>query len=558
MIFLCLLLLAADDAAPVSPPPPSAAKEASEPEAKKRPTKEEAQVLLNRVLAQVKAPSRDCSKAIAPWTRVLLELASPSSDEMRQDLEAYVWLGRCAEKQKYYVLLADIGKHLIDANPVKGHPELLGRALIGLNNPQAAMKFLDIAAKALPKDGDIQLGRAKALCRMREWKDCLASADKALKLGRKDKEVANRAQKYRARSLLHLGKLPESAKAITASEKLGGDADDLVEVRKASVPAKLSQAVIESEHQPVVALGVYHLTGSKKGSKPLVRVFIDNIGADRQFRVEASIVGVTSVQAKNETILKGHSAVIDLTPKLAPGFDLPGVRSTRNAQLEIKVSSADKVILQDTEEITLQPRDFLPTAAYVDEEKAMSENLFVYMGAWVTPNAKSVEAFLSDAKKLAPRATFAGEQSATIPQVQAIFDTLKAKGVSYVMNAEILSGQGYGQRTRLPADVLASTNAQCLEGAILYASLMEAIGLHPAIILLPGHAFVGWKATEKDDPALKDKYLFLETTMTHDASFEDAVKVGNQEFEEALSKKKAKVLLIAELRELGIAPQPYD
>jgi hypothetical protein len=563
-LIFCLLLAADAGAEPASqpattppPPPPSAPKDPPK-QTKKLPSKAESMALLNKVLAEAKAANRDCTRLIGPWTRVLLMLADPSPAEMASDLESYVWLARCAEKQKYYVLLADIGSHMIEADVKKGHPELLARGYIGLNNPNAALKLLDLAEKLLPKDGDVAVTRAKVLCRVREWKQCLAAGDKALKLAGKDKEIANRAQKYRARALLHLGNIPESGKAIAASEKLGGDSDDLTEVRKASVPAKANQAVVETEHEPVVALGLFHLMGKKVGSKPLVRVFIDNVGADRTFRVDASIEGVTSVQTKSETILKGKSAVIDLSPKLAPGFDLPNMRSKRMGQVNIKVYAGDTVIEQDTEEIELQPRDFLPTAAYVDEEKAMSENLFIYMAAWVTPSAKAVEAFLAEAKKKTPRSTFAGEQSATLPQVQAIYDTLKAKGMSYVMNPEILSGVGYGQRTRLPSDVLTSTNAQCLEGAILYASLMEAIGLHSAIVLVPGHAFVAWKATPQDDPALKDKFLFLETTMTHDATFEDAVKVGGQEYDQYAAVKKAKVLHIDELRKMGISPQPYD
>ncbi|MCC6811203.1 MAG: hypothetical protein IT381_27480 [Deltaproteobacteria bacterium] len=563
MLLLLALLLASEAA----PPPPSTGKEAPQAAAPKLPTEAEARAMLAKVVAAAKPATRDCKTLIAPWTRVLLALARPEAAEVKKNSEGYLWLARCAEKQKYYVLLGDIGALMLASDPKGGHPELLARAYVGLNSPRLALGLLDKAQKFAAKDPDVALTRAKVFCRVRDWKQCLAAAEQTVKLGAKLKgpaknEVLNRAHKYRARALLHTGKLPEAAKAVAESDKLGGDAEDLIEVRKSLVPAKAYGALVETEHMPMVALGIFHLIGKHEGSKPLVRVYLDNVGEDRQFRIEASIDGVTQVQTKTETVLKGQSIVADLTPPLAATFDLVGMRAARRAQLSIRVLSVaqttEAVVHQDSEEIELQPRDFLPTAAFVDEEKAMAENLNMFMAAWVTPTAKAVEAFLAEAKTRAPRNTFAGEQSATIPQVQAIYDSLKAKGVSYVMNPETASGNGYGQRARLPAEVLATTNAQCLEGAILYATLMEAIGLQPAIVLVPGHAFVGWHATEQDDPKLKDKYLFLETTMTHDAPFEAAMKVGLAEFDEAFAKKKARVLMLPALRKAGIAPQPYD
>ncbi len=520
--------------------------------------------MLAKVLAEAKSPQRDCAKLIAPWTRVLLALVRPPPPAVKQDLESYLWLARCAEKQRYHVLLGEIGSNMLMADPKKGHPELLARALLGLNSPHMALKVLE---KSDSKDADVALTKAKVQCRMRDWKGCRQSAEATAKLaaklkGDEQRAILNRAHKYRARSMLHLGDVAGATKAVAQSEKLGGDAEDLDEVRKALVPAKMHQAIVEVEHQPIVALGIYHLIGKREGSKPLARVFIDNVGADRQFRIEATITGVTNTLSKTETVLKGKSAVIDLTPQLANAFNPASVRTQRSAELNIRVSAVsgggEAVVHQDVEPIDLQPRDFLPTAAFVDEERAAADRLFMYMAAWVTPNAKAVESFLAEAKTRAPRHTFAGAQAATLPQIQAIYDTLKQKGVSYVMNPETLSGTGFGQRARLPSDVLSSTNAQCLEGALLYATMIEAIGLEPAIVLVPGHAFVAWRSSAYDGEELKDKALFLETTMTHDASFEDAVKVGAREFDEAAKANKAILLKVGELRRMGIAPQPYD
>jgi hypothetical protein len=125
------------------------------------------------------------------------------------------------------------------------------------------------------------------------------------------------------------------------------------------------------------------------------------------------------------------------------------------------------------------------------------------------------------------------------------------------MDPNVMSGMGLGQRTRLPTEVLASTNAQCLEGTLLYASLMEAIGLKPAIIIIPGHAFVAWHAGPKDGLSEKS-YYFLETTMTHAAEFKDALVMAKKEFVQADADDTATVLSLVELRERGVTPQPFD
>ncbi|MFT3711270.1 MAG: hypothetical protein QM817_26870 [Archangium sp.] len=610
-----------------NPPPPSTGNEMPKAKALARPTYSVARQELLQLRNDAKDPKRDCKKLINAWTRLVLMVAKPSADEVREDLEGYLWLARCAEKQQYYVLLGDLGAMMVKADESKGHPELLARAFLGLNSPQLALKVLEKAKDQ--KDPDVVLTFAKTYCRVRDWDECLSAADKTVKLVKKPntpegKELINRAQKYRARALLHTGKLDLAAKAVTLSEKAGGDAADLAEIRKAMVPAKNVKAVVETEHSPIVPLGIFHLMGKANGANGLAKFFIANVGEDRQFRIEASIEGITTVASRTETILKGQPATFELMPQLAPTFDVNSLRIARAGQLNLKVTvmtdKGESVVFQQTDTVDVLPRDFLPTATWVDEEKALNENHATYIGAWVTPGGKAIETFLSEAKSRAPRSTFAGEQAATIPQVRAVYETLQAKGVSYVMNADTQLDNGYGQRARLPGDVLTSTNAQCLEGAILYAAVFEAIGLQPAIVLVPGHAFVAWKSSPRDaeviaaaadagvpiigaavdagtdggidggaiEAALAEadagvivtvdagspqpvrqlpnpfarakggRWLYLETTMTHDASFEAAVLVGGFEFDRAFGNGNARVLVMPELRRLGITPQPWE
>jgi hypothetical protein len=115
------------------------------------------------------------------------------------------------------------------------------------------------------------------------------------------------------------------------------------------------------------------------------------------------------------------------------------------------------------------------------------------------------------------------------------------------------------QRTRLPAEVLASTNAQCLEGTLLFATLLESIGIKPIIVVVPGHAFVGWKTVAADGTG--GKPLFLETTMVGNADFKAAVKVATARVQSEdkagnFARGVSHLLDLERLRKSGYKPQP--
>jgi hypothetical protein len=56
-------------------------------------------------------------------------------------------------------------------------------------------------------------------------------------------------------------------------------------------------------------------------------------------------------------------------------------------------------------------------------------------------------------------------------------------------------------------------SANCLDGTVLLASVLEAASLNPALVLVPGHAFLAWETQDGNG-----EWDYLETTMigTHD------------------------------------------
>jgi hypothetical protein len=88
------------------------------------------------------------------------------------------------------------------------------------------------------------------------------------------------------------------------------------------------------------------------------------------------------------------------------------------------------------------------------------------------------------------------------------------------------------QLVRLPAEVIdAGGSANCIDGTVLFASLLEHVNLHPLIFIQPGHALVGWRVF-KDKPTCE----FLETTVIDKGDFHRALQLGQEQYEQAYAR----------------------
>ena len=201
--------------------------------------------------------------------------------------------------------------------------------------------------------------------------------------------------------------------------------------------------------------------------------------------------------------------------------------------------------------------------AVEDPETGMRQDLTRYYAAWVTPHVEPVQALVRRAADRVPDRRIAGYQGrrnpeTTAAQVRALFETLKAEGLSYV-DSVIDFGAGPGQvtqRTRLPRESLRHKSANCIDGTVLMASLLEAASLQPAIVLVPGHAFVAWETWEGTD-----EWDYLETTMIASHDFEAANQRARSLFERFSSEDLPtddgpllRVLKLNDLRSQGIWP----
>lgn len=129
-------------------------------------------------------------------------------------------------------------------------------------------------------------------------------------------------------------------------------------------------------------------------------------------------------------------------------------------------------------------------------------------------------------------------------QMAAIYTAIAEQEIIY--STVPASFEDYGQRIRLVDSVMTQKLGTCLDMALLYASCLEAIGIHPLIIVVNGHAFAGgWLVPETSpDSVIEDVSLInkriadginditlVETTcmnMGQNIDFDQAVKIANK------------------------------
>lgn len=182
-----------------------------------------------------------------------------------------------------------------------------------------------------------------------------------------------------------------------------------------------------------------------------------------------------------------------------------------------------------------------------------------FIASWVTPHDSSVESILARAKEFAIARRLPGyetnnavlQERSTMMQARAIYRALQEHGVSYVKSSMTFGRhEEVSERVRMPAESLQEVSANCIDGAVMYASTFENLGMDPAIILVPGHAYVGVRVA----PGSK-KYLYIETSLTGRTSFEAAVASAQR----GLAKFAASQLIRIDVRQArldGIFPMP--
>jgi hypothetical protein len=204
---------------------------------------------------------------------------------------------------------------------------------------------------------------------------------------------------------------------------------------------------------------------------------------------------------------------LDIAPKLDANV-LHEFHDQFPAQIVVTVSQAGV-------ELASLKRDITTLAANAWMWESPIGDFALMLPAFVMPNHPALTKIREMASK---RLTKAGFESAiygyapdgtddgarVLATVRAIYESVRDLGMTYVYpltswDMDDDEGRPIGQRIRTPGEVVDDRAGTCLDTSVLFASMLENIGLKPVIAIVPGHAFVGYWRADRED------YTFGET-----------------------------------------------
>jgi len=286
----------------------------------------------------------------------------------------------------------------------------------------------------------------------------------------------------------------------------------------------------------------------------------------RVVTVESEIPGYTGKSINTVEVPAHGNITVGQTPTLRTSA-IP--REITPASLHYRVALTDGTLI-DEQSIPVQiyPKE---TMVWGFDEDGTWIDMTDFIAAWVTPHEPAIDTLVRKAAEYHPEKSMAGYQCGDTctdaewvadsnAQVKAIFTALRNDYHITYINSPTAFGKGNEnpQRIRLPQESLSSGSANCIDGAVLYASAIESIGMHPHIITTPSHAFTCYDA--KPDADDSDNLICLETTMTSgDSTFEQALEQGTENYHDEIGNgnfetSASQDLDIARLREDGILP----
>jgi hypothetical protein len=154
------------------------------------------------------------------------------------------------------------------------------------------------------------------------------------------------------------------------------------------------------------------------------------------------------------------------------------------------------------------------------------------VAGWVSGQAGGVAANATDEKAI----TF----------LQALYQFMAANGIAYQTPPSGEFNGQFGQHIKYGRDVLQNRAGTCVDLAIFYGSVCEAVGLDPVLFLIPGHCFPSVRLPRSG------RLWAVETTGVGRASFKQVSERGLQEVQEARQKGLLYEVDIVKLHNTGI------
>jgi hypothetical protein len=150
--------------------------------------------------------------------------------------------------------------------------------------------------------------------------------------------------------------------------------------------------------------------------------------------------------------------------------------------------------------------------AYVTNDKHLRDVSWLF-ASFVDENHPYIDRILHEALRVNVVQQFSGYQGSpqdVTREVFAIWNFLQRQGVKYssITTPSGESGSVVSQHVRFLDEAIQNSEANCVDGTVLFASVLYKLGIYPVLVKIPGHMFLGFYTDSQ-----RKHISFLETTL---------------------------------------------
>jgi len=214
-----------------------------------------------------------------------------------------------------------------------------------------------------------------------------------------------------------------------------------------------------------------------------------------------------------------------IAPKVNYKFDhLRKVTQQIPMNIDFEVEVNGKSLGDKTETLQIRSINDCPYGVANSEETVDDENvqngsadLGWMFAAYVNENHPQLDKILQEALATKIVDSFDGYQANdptdVVKQVFAICAVLQKHGIQYSSVTETPGGSPLvrSQFVRFLDQSIAMTQANCVDGTVLFASLLRKVGINPVLVAKPDHMYVAFNLNESDNED-ESELIGLETT----------------------------------------------
>jgi len=215
-----------------------------------------------------------------------------------------------------------------------------------------------------------------------------------------------------------------------------------------------------------------------------------------------------------EKVPSGISGSVVVYPTINYRYDaLRGIKQSTPVTITASVTVDGASAGRQTLAVRAASINDCPLSIAVPGKKGAYVSTDWLFGAYVNENHPISDEIRREALKSGIIPAFLGYQggkNAVYLQVFAIWNVLQKRGMRYsnITTTPGVSDQVLSQYVRFIDQSINNSQANCVDGSVLFASILRQIGIEPVLVHVPGHMFMGFFV----DPEGKE-LEFLETTM---------------------------------------------